>query len=178
MQKQKPISLQNTHVKLLAFDLLSLTPNPYSSDPSSTFYRRGIPLTRAETVGTVTLRDHKPNRFLRFAIDDGTGCIPCILWLNQLSSPHLARRRSPQDLRLIADAAESSAALVKVGVVARVRGRITAFRGSVQMTVSDVVLERDPNAEMVHWIECVNLARNCYNVLPQPSSASASSHPK
>ncbi|XP_057440551.1 CST complex subunit STN1-like [Lotus japonicus] len=99
MQKQKPISLQNSHVKLLAFDLLSLTPNPYSLDPSLTFNRRGIPLTRAETVGTVTLRDHKPNRFLRFAIDDGTGCIPCILWLNHVSSPHLARHRSPQELR-------------------------------------------------------------------------------
>ncbi|KAJ1398391.1 OB-fold nucleic acid binding domain, AA-tRNA synthetase-type [Sesbania bispinosa] len=176
MQKQNSFPLLNTvHVKLLAFDLLSLTPSS-SSDP--VFYRRGIPLSRAETLGTVTLRDLKPNRFLRFAIDDGTGCIPCILWLNHLSSPHLARRRSPQDLRLIADSAARSAALVKVGVVARVRGRITAYKGSVQITVSDVMLERDPNAEILHWLESINLARNCYNLLPQqPSSASVAPPP-
>ncbi|CAL0318592.1 unnamed protein product [Lupinus luteus] len=132
-----------------------------------------IHLSRAETLGTVTLRDHRPNAFLRFAIDDGTGCVPCILWLNQISSPYLARRRSPQDVRLIADLAARAAAVVKIGVVARVRGRISRYRGGVQITVSDVMIERDPNAEVLHWIECVNLARNCYNLLPQPSSSSS-----
>lgn len=163
MQKQNPKSLHNTHVKLLAFNLLSLTPS-FSPVQPQTFHLKGIPISRIETVGTVTVRDFKPNRFLRFAIDDGTGCIPCILWLNHLSSPHLARRRNPNDLRLLADAASRSAALVKIGVAARVRGRISSFKGSVQITVSDVVLERDPNAEVLHWLDCVNLARNCYNL--------------
>ncbi|OIW01902.1 hypothetical protein TanjilG_15227 [Lupinus angustifolius] len=165
MEKKNP--LYNTHVKLLAFDLLSL-----SQHSPDSFSRRSIPLSRAETLGTVTLRDHKPNTFLRFAIDDGTGCVPCILWLNHLNSPYLARRRSPQDVRLIADLAARAAAVVKVGVVARVRGRISRYRGAVQVTVSDVMVERDPNAEVLHWIECVNLARNCYNLLPHPSSSS------
>ncbi|KAK7273993.1 hypothetical protein RIF29_15062 [Crotalaria pallida] len=162
-QKMQNNTLHNTHVKLLAFDLLSLT----QTSPDS-FSRRGIPLSRAELLGTVTLRDLNPNRFLRFAIDDGTACVPCILWLNHLTSPYLARRRSPQDVRLIADAAARAAALVKVGVVARVRGRVSRYRGKVQITVSDVVVERDPNAEVFHWIECVYLARKCYNVLPTP----------
>lgn len=180
MQKQQnphPLLLHNstTHVKLLAFDLLSLTPSSSSSEQPSFFHRRGIPLSRAETVGTVTLRDLKPGKSLRFFIDDGTGCIPCILWLNHLTSPHLARRRSPHDLRLLSDAAVSSAAKVKIGNVARVRGRITSFRGSVQITASDVVIERDPNAEILHWLDCVNLARNCYNLLPLPSSSSSGS---
>ncbi|XP_061364759.1 CST complex subunit STN1 [Gastrolobium bilobum] len=173
MQTQKP--LLNTHVKLLAFDLLSLTQttpsSSSSSDPFPTFYRRGIPISRAETVGTVILRDHKPNKFLRFAIDDGTGCIPCILWLNQLTSPYLARRRTPQEVTLIAESAARFAAVVRIGVVARVRGRITEYKGAIQMNVSDVVVERDPNAEMLHWLDSINLARNCYNLLPVPSSA-------
>ncbi|KAK7350993.1 hypothetical protein VNO77_10105 [Canavalia gladiata] len=166
------MTLQNTHVKLLAFDLLSLTQSQSPSSPL--FYRRAITLSRVETLGTVTLRDLKPNRFLRFAIDDGTGCIPCILWLNHLSSPSLARRHpNPADLALAADANARFAGLIKVGVVARVRGRITSYKGATQVTVSDVVLERDPNTEILHWLECVHLARNCYNVLPPPSSGLA-----
>lgn len=166
--KNPSISLHNTHVKLLAFDLLTLTP---PSSPDQPFTRKSIPITRLETLGTITLRDHKPSKFLRFSIDDGTGCIPCILWLNHLTSPHLARRRSPQDLCLLADAAARSAEVVKVGVVARVRGRVTAFKGRVQVTVTDVVGERDPNAEILHWVDCVKLARNCYNLVTSSSSS-------
>ncbi|KEH40681.1 OB-fold nucleic acid-binding domain protein [Medicago truncatula] len=177
MQQNKnpfPISLHNTHVKLLAFDLLTLTP-PIS--PNHSFTRNSISITRAETVGTITLRDHKPFKFLRFAIDDGTGCIPCILWLNHMTSPHLARRRSPQDLCLLADAAARSAEVVKIGNVARVRGRVTEYKGGVQITVTDVISERDPNVEVLHWVECVNLARNCYNLV-NVSSSSGSVVPK
>ncbi|KAL4277549.1 hypothetical protein HN51_060661 [Arachis hypogaea] len=164
---QNPV--YHSYVKLLAFDLLSLTQTPSSSSVSEpTFSRRGIPLSRAETLGTVTLRDHKPHKFLRFLIDDGTASVPCILWLNHMTSPYLARRRRPDDLRLIADSSARFAAEVRVGVVARVRGRIGCYNGKVQLTVSDVVVERDPNAEILHWLDCINLARNCYNVLPGP----------
>lgn len=163
----------NTHVKLLAFDLLSLTQTRLASNSSSetmlAFSRKGLPLSRAEIVGIVTSRDHKPDKFLRFSIDDGTGCVPCILWLNQLTSSYLARSKSPSDVRLLADAAVDFANLIKHGVVARVRGRITSYRGVVQITVSDVVVERDPNAEMLHWLDCLYLARNCYDVVKFPS---------
>lgn len=91
-----------------------------------------------------------------------------------MTSPHLARRRSPQDLCLLADAAARSAEVVKVGNVARVRGRVTEYKGGVQITVTDVVSERDPNVEVLHWVECVNLARNCYNLVNVSSSGSGS----
>ncbi|CAN6561271.1 unnamed protein product [Malus baccata var. baccata] len=159
-------SLYNTHVKLLAFDLNSLTQtsSSSSSDPIS-FSLNGALLSRAETVGTVTSRDLKPNKFLRFTIDDGTGCVSCILWLNQLSSPYFSRR-SPPDVRLIAQNALRFAAEIKLGVVARVRGKITSYRGVTQITVSDVVIERDPNVEMLHWLDCIRLARKVYNIIP------------
>jgi len=54
---------------------------------------------------------------------------------------------------------------IKIGLVARVRGRIAGYRGAVQVTVSDVVVERDPNVEAFHWLDCIRLARNCYNVV-------------
>ncbi|VVA13917.1 PREDICTED: TP53-regulating kinase [Prunus dulcis] len=160
-------SLYNTHVKLLAFDLLTLTQtssSSSSSDPVS-FSRNGALLSRAETVGTVTSRDLKPNKFLRFTIDDGTGCVNCILWLNQLSSPYFSRR-NPADVRLIAQTAQHFAAEIKLGVIARVRGKITSYRGVTQITALDVVVERDPNVEILHWLDCMRLARKVYNVVP------------
>ncbi|XP_052170034.1 CST complex subunit STN1 [Diospyros lotus] len=158
--------LYNTHVKLLAFDLLSLIPT--STDPPS-FSRQGkLPLSRAETVGVVVTRELKPNKFLKFSVDDGSGCIPCILWLNHLSSPYFSRR-CPSDVRLIASMADRFQSLIQLGVVTRIRGRITHYRGSVQLTVSDVVVERDPNVEILHWLECIKLARECYNLVNVPS---------
>ncbi|XAR58568.1 hypothetical protein NMG60_11014016 [Bertholletia excelsa] len=161
-------ALYNTHARLLAFDFLSLTPN--SSDPTSSsfFTRRGtLLISRAETVGVITTRELKPNRFLKFAVDDGTGCVPCILWLNQLNSAYFSRR-SPSDVRSIASMAARFASQIQLGGVARVRGRITAYRGSVQITVSDVVIELDPNAEILHWLDCVRLAQKCYNEVKAP----------
>ncbi|CAA0828084.1 CST complex subunit STN1 [Striga hermonthica] len=152
-------ALYNTHVKLLASDFLALTPKP--TDPSPSFSINGKTLSRAETVGYVVTRELKPGKFLRFAVDDGTGCIPCVLWLNQLTSSYFSRR-SPPGVRSIARTASKFAARVQVGAVARVRGRITVFRGLVQITVSDVVVEVDPNAQVLHWLDCVRLARNCY----------------
>ncbi|KAH7864175.1 hypothetical protein Vadar_026610 [Vaccinium darrowii] len=150
-------ALYNTHVKLLAFDFLSLTPAP--SDPFAFTRPSGnLLLTRAETLGVVTTRELKPDRFLKFSVDDGTGCIPCILWLNHLTSPYFSRR-NPSDVRLVSEAATRFASQVQLGAVVRVRGRITGYRGAVQITVSDVVVERDPNVELLHWLDCVRLAR-------------------
>ncbi|KAK3415836.1 hypothetical protein EUGRSUZ_H01429 [Eucalyptus grandis] len=151
-------SLSLVHVKLLAFDLLSLAQSP---PDTPTFSRDGVSLSRAEVLGVVVYREHKPGRFLKFAVDDGTGCVPCILWLNHTTSPYFARQR-PQGVRLIADVANSQASLVKLGTVTRVRGRITSYRGAVQITASSVAVERDPNAEVLHWLDCLKLARRVY----------------
>ncbi|CAI9107787.1 OLC1v1007229C2 [Oldenlandia corymbosa var. corymbosa] len=153
--------LYNTHVKLLASDLLKLTPSPSRND-SSAFLRRGKRLSRAETVGIVVTRDLKPGKFVKFSVDDGFGCITCILWTNQLTSAYFSRR-NPSGVRLIAEVANDFASRVQLGVLVRVRGRITGYRGNIQITVTDVVVERDPNMQILHWLDCVRLARKCYN---------------
>ena len=33
------------------------------------------------------------------------------------------------------------------------------FRGCVQVNVGDVFVERDANAEILHWLQCVRLGR-------------------
>ncbi|GAB2227360.1 hypothetical protein Droror1_Dr00009179 [Drosera rotundifolia] len=157
------LSLQNTHVKLLPFDLLSLTQTriPASSDPI-TFTRNGVPITRVETLGLVVSRDLKPDKFLKFFLDDGTGMTPCILWLNHTTSQYFSRR-CLSDVRLIARMATMLSNRVQLGVTVRVRGKVASFRGAIQVTVEDVVVERDPYAEILHWVDCVRLATKCYD---------------
>ncbi|KAM7264507.1 hypothetical protein ACFE04_002190 [Oxalis oulophora] len=64
--------------------------------------------------------DHKPDKFIRFSIDNGTEIVLCILWLNQLTSNYYSRR-NPSTVRLIAHFANSQFAKgIKIGVMARV----------------------------------------------------------
>ncbi|KAL5721881.1 hypothetical protein ACHQM5_005467 [Ranunculus cassubicifolius] len=156
--------MQNTHVKLLAFDFHSLTSRPSSSysDPLL-FFRKEKQVSRIETLGVVVSRERKGDKFLKFLIDDGTGSISCILWLNHLESPYFSKR-NPSDVRIIAQMAKDYASDIQLGILARVRGRITGYRGVLQITVEDVFIERDPNAEILHWLDSVRLARKCYNV--------------
>ncbi|KAG4191207.1 hypothetical protein ERO13_A07G077800v2 [Gossypium hirsutum] len=142
---QQPLSLLHIHVKLLGFSLHSITPWP--NNPSI-FYLNGKRISRVEILGVVTSRDYKPNKFLRFTLDDGTHSITCILWLNHLTSPFFASRQ-PATLRVISDLAKCFADDIQFGKVARV-------------TVSDVVIERDPDAETLHRLDCISLGRRCY----------------
>ncbi|PKA47844.1 CST complex subunit STN1 [Apostasia shenzhenica] len=159
---------RSTHVKLLAADFLSLAVSP-SVPP--TFTRRTRPVSRAEAVGVVVSRDSR-QKFLRFLLDDGSGCVPCVIWLNHhLLLPRLSTSAaSAASADLDAASARAHAGKVRLGELLRVRGRVTVYRGELQITVKDVVVERDPNSEVLHWLHCIKLARDCYDLLP-PATA-------
>ena len=59
--------------------------------------------------------------------------------------------------------------VVRLGTLLSVRGRIVMYRGAIQIAVRDVVLEEDPNVEVLHWLQCVHMAKECYD-LPLPSA--------
>lgn len=159
-------SLHLVHIKILAADLLSLTVQP-TSPPS--FLRCGRTVARAEIVGVVVSRDRR-DKFLRFLVDDGTGCVPCVLWLNhQYLNPNNHSGISNTDPT--AEMALKMSEEVRLGTLLRVRGRIVMYRGAIQIAVRDVVMEKDPNVEVLHWLQCVHLAKECYDSPPaQPAS--------
>ncbi|XP_068646629.1 CST complex subunit STN1 [Aristolochia californica] len=151
---------QSSHVKLFASDVVSLTVKQHPSEAPS-FFHDGRLVSKLETVGVVVSHERK-ERFLKFVIDDGSGCIPCILWLNHLQSPYFAWA-SPSDVELIAAMAADHASMIQLGILVRIRGKISFYRDTLQVIVSDVLVERDPNAETLHWLDSIRLARNCYN---------------
>uniref|UniRef100_A0ACD5WXG1 Uncharacterized protein n=1 Tax=Avena sativa TaxID=4498 RepID=A0ACD5WXG1_AVESA len=156
-------SLHLVHVKLLAADLLSLT-SRHTSPPS--FVRCGRTVSRAEVVGVVVSRDRK-EKFLRFLVDDGSGCVPCVLWLNH-QYMNANSKSGALDSDPTGEMALQMSEVVRLGTLLRVRGRIATYRGAIQIAVRDVVLEKDPNVEVLHWLQCVHLAKECYG-LPLPS---------
>nr|CAD1833809.1 unnamed protein product [Ananas comosus var. bracteatus] len=125
--------VHRVHVKLLACDLLSLVP---SSSSSSLLRPRPrprppLPISRAETLGVVVLRERRP-LLLSFLVDDGSGCVPCVLWLNHLHRRHFSASTSaapPLDVVLAAEAAAERADAVRLGALVRVRGRVGFIEG-------------------------------------------------
>ncbi|KAJ3670813.1 hypothetical protein LUZ60_008239 [Juncus effusus] len=142
-----------SHAKLLASDLLSLTMHP-TSPPSFSFPRSNYPISHVEALGIIVATKSNPAHLL-FLIDDGTGCVPCVLWLNPRSPPDPADP-APEVVR-------QQAELVKMGELVRVRGKVGVFRGEVQIVLRDLVVETDPNMETLHWLDCVRLLKDCYD---------------
>ena len=89
---------------------------------------------------------------------------------NHLTSPYSASLHQP-DVRIIGNMATHFAAQIRGCdcCFARVRGKVRNYGGVVQIRVSDVVVEDDPNAEILHWLDCMRLAQKCYDLFPTPS---------
>lgn len=166
------------HVHLLAFNFLSLQPSS-SSSRSWVLQRNSgaMVVSRLEAMGVVVGLDRK-EKYLRFLLDDGTGaCIPCILWLNLLS--FAAPRRHPHatiSTQVRAEMGLQEASKVTLGVLLRVQGRVSSFNHQIQITVSSLQVESDPNAELSHWLDCMSLALHHYDLLPSPASKCAPCH--
>ncbi|CAN6968133.1 unnamed protein product [Brassica oleracea var. botrytis] len=167
-------SQQNTHAKLMTRDIHRLRPSPTEANCFSLgaiswvsrldvgYGLSTVSVQTVETVGTIVSRD-MAEKFLKFSIDDGIGCVTCIMWLNQLTSSYFSRFDSSTIL-LHSRIARRQARDIRIGAVARVRGRVGLYRGVMQITATNVVIERDPNAEILHWLECVRLGRSCYRI--------------
>lgn len=153
-----------SHVKLLSFDLLSLQ-KPSTTGGSEPFWRKGRPVRNVEMVGVVVSRERK-DKFLKFELDDGSGCVPCILWLNHMTNRYYSKTDKLQ-MESMAAMALKQAEQVQLGKLVRVQGRITIYNQQLQITVSSALVEKDPNAEILHWMECIRLAVRCYD-LPGP----------
>lgn len=158
------------HVRLLGFELLALRPVPHMQ---GSFSRKGRPVRKVEIMGIVVTVDRK-ERYLRFTLDDGTGCVPCILWTNHASFTATSAVKG-LELQSRQELANGTALKVKLGEILRVQGRLSTFADQIQVTVSSLQAEQDPNAEMLHWMECMRLAKCCYDLDPPSQTKSPNS---
>ncbi|XP_042432968.1 CST complex subunit STN1-like [Zingiber officinale] len=137
--------------------------SPHSS--SVTFSRKGMHVARAETVGVVVILDRgddyitfqparKACESARFVC--GPKCIPCFLSL-------LHQREHGWYLGMAVEIARMEASVVELGKLVRIRGRITLYQGSIQLKVRNVLVENDPNMEILHSLDCIRLTKEVYD---------------
>eukprot|EP00742_Colponemidia_sp_Colp-10_P007115 GILJ01007643.1.p1 GENE.GILJ01007643.1~~GILJ01007643.1.p1 ORF type:complete len:326 (+),score=50.86 GILJ01007643.1:45-1022(+) len=129
------------HVRLAIVDILNL--NEDSESPGDFFFHNH-PVTRVETQGVV-VNVKQRQQFLQYIIDDGTGLIPCMCWLE-------------------ADAAQSATepAILELGALVNVRGKLSTYRQERQIVVSTIRVEEDPNMESWWWLETIQLRQEVY----------------
>eukprot|EP00850_Spirogloea_muscicola_P013849 SM000096S24878 [mRNA] locus=s96:217005:217910:- [translate_table: standard] len=84
---------------------------------------------------------------MRFAVDDGSGCAPVVLWLQFSVEP------TP-----LGTVTAELAAQVAVGRIVRAQGRVTCYRGQLQLTASSLQAEAEDSVEVHHWLDCMRAA--------------------
>lgn len=84
-------------------------------------------------------------------VDDGSGTISCCKW---------------HSLDLNAGRGQES---YDLGQLVTVQGKISVFREQRQLTVDLIYPETDPNAEVLFWLEAVNLSNTVYKEPFNPS---------
>ena len=105
-----------------------------------------------------------------YALDDGTGLIQCVKFFSIENGPN----GYPEDDSM---GVNSSLEVLPLGTLVRVRATLTRYHGTTELKVVGEMtnLSRDPNAEMLHWLDAVDLATSVYHqpLLHDEATASA-----
>ncbi|XP_031552415.1 CST complex subunit STN1-like [Actinia tenebrosa] len=112
-------------------------------------------IIRVEVLGTIVSVDDR-EKLTVYGVDDGTGIISGCYW--KINS--------------------STIDLYCLGQLVTFQGKLTTFRDQRQLTVTSIVLESNPNAEILFWLDVVKLNTEVYStpyVLPDMASESGSS---
>mmetsp|Transcript_29095 Transcript_29095/g.55909 ORF Transcript_29095/g.55909 Transcript_29095/m.55909 type:complete len:167 (-) Transcript_29095:326-826(-) len=134
-----------TPLKLLvvSLELLQQTENP-----SGLFTLYDHPVRRVEVMGVCVERLHVfSTGMLSFVVDDGSGCVPCVYWARTPDG-------NPSELP-ISD--------VKLGHLIRVQGRPSFYQNKLQLNTLHFQVEKDPNSEVLHWLDAMDLFSTNYN---------------
>ena len=152
-----------SHVKLLVRDIHALGTFPGIAD---SHMLGGHPLSRVEVVGTVVSVERKA-RFTRYRLDDGTGLIALIRWINPDTPIAAAASFSSSSAAMRGEEAERLTC-VSHGDLVRVHGRIKLHDGwddepQREVVISRMSVLRDPLDECTHWLEAAHLSRRYYS---------------
>ena len=134
------------------------------------------PVSKVEVMGVVVGVKHNRDKGVEYLIDDGTTVLSCMCWYAttavaaaSLGSGLLSSSALYRDLPTVSTAFVSTPFhTLAMGAVARVRGRPSCYREQRQVNVESMYIEVDPNAETLHWLECMQLKKTVYD---QPRSA-------
>lgn len=145
--------LWTAHAAVFASQILD---QPYLEGMVGVFQCGAHAVHQVSVIGTV-VEISPAAKAIHFEVDDGSAVLGCVWWRTD-----------------IVDAALDVAAclgMLQLGGAVTVWGRITAYKGTRQLTVHNVAVEKDPHAEMARWLRVVDLMEGVYAAPPPQSDA-------
>ena len=124
-----------SYMHLSAAGIAALQP---SQQHGQVFLLGSRAVAKVHAVGYVVNVDVR-GMMVAYTLDDGSGLVRCVHWLDSAAFGHLSA----------ADVRRHSLGL---GRLVSVRGKVNVYRDVVQINVHAVREEKDPNAEIVHWL--------------------------
>jgi hypothetical protein len=109
-------------------------------------------IRRVDICGFVVERRTRKDSKVIFTLDDGSGCIECVVWTQDTDGAS----NGSAELFGIAGTADGAAVMVKgirVGTLARVQGKIRDWEGHRQINAIGVQVDLDPNQELLFWLD-------------------------
>jgi len=124
-------------VKLFIKQILDLKPYP-NLEGSYKLYFHAI--LRVEIMGMIVMKTiHSNSDTITLCIDDGSGSIFCTVWID-----------SPQQFEF------------NLGDLVTVRGKLRYYKGNLNISAYSVSVIEDPNAEILHWLDVINITERIY----------------
>lgn len=111
-------------------------------------------LTKVQITGTVVFYIRKEEKYF-FGIDDSTGVMTCVLWLNDYNKQNLSQKKN-QDFRNWFQNQQ-----IQIGSCVSVLGLLEYFKDKIQVNVQKVRAVADINDEMLQYQLTVN-AQKCF----------------
>ncbi|OBZ89531.1 CST complex subunit STN1 [Choanephora cucurbitarum] len=129
-----------THAKLIIRDVLVL--NKSENTPIDLYDYCGHRIKFVEICGIIVAVEFSSTSYRYtgvFLLDDGTGTIECVLWLNSMKLDN----NRPFEL----------------GTTIRIMGKISTVRDEKQITVYDLYPTHDPHLEVTHFLQAIQLKK-------------------
>lgn len=98
----------------------------------------------------------RPLPRLDSAVDDGTGCLECVAWLNSSSDEGGATATAGGGSVAVGDFSIDLRGL-RLGALVRIQGRVKEYRERTQCVVNALQLCADPNVESLFWLDHARL---------------------
>lgn len=115
--------------------------------PPGVFLLGSLPVRQVTLLGVVVAVSNGP-KFTRFAVDDGTGCLTCVLW-----------KAAPSAASVADEEAEFASLPLELGELLRVQGRLTFYNDQLELVAACVNRVVDANEELLHWLSCTEVSR-------------------
>ncbi|KAJ1562030.1 CST complex subunit STN1, partial [Cladochytrium tenue] len=131
-------------VKLRVVDVVSLRQHPLV--PADVFLLRNRPIRKASVCGIVVGKDEREKSIVYLGkVDDGTAVVQCLYWFSDSERSLFSRRT------------------YSLGALLAVTGRVSEYRGTIQIVVNALTHLEDPNAEILWWLEVADLHLHHYS---------------